>query len=149
MDYILSLQRIAMARVESESYEDSMRRIRRWYSKTYFVPIKEVEEMTDEEVLVEYFEHAYEEMTPEERKDKIKELAETPEEKQERLRYEKEFEDRLMADMKKDLDKIMAKRAGLPLPQPKLPPVPKKEKKEAEVAISFEEGSLEDLKDWD
>lgn len=147
-DYILSLERIAMARVISDSYEDVMRRIRRWYARHYYTPLHLVENKPDEEVLIEYFEHNFEEMNEEERSSKIKELSLTKEQKQEKAVDEDSFDKKLLEEMRQDLEKFKAKaEKALSKPATKESSI-KTVKQEPEISVKFSE-SPEDMSGWE
>lgn len=146
-DYILSLERIAMSRVVSDSFEDSMRRIRRWYCRHFYTPLSIVEEMTDEELLVEYFEYLFEEMGEDDRQNKLKELCLTQEDKAAKKVAEDDFDKKLLEEMRKDLEKFESKKTDkLPKPKTKEEPIKKVENK-PDISISFSEP--EDMTGWD
>lgn len=102
MDYLGDLQRIAMAAVESPTYDDFMRRIRRWFSKEFHVPLPQVDDLEDEYLLLNYFETQFEDLEPEERRNKILELIETEVERKARKTADQDFEDELLAEMEEE-----------------------------------------------
>lgn len=71
------------------SPEYFLRRIYRWYSKTFFTPLHEAFKLDVGFVLQQYYETRYEEMEDVERMEEAEILAETEEETAERLAQEK------------------------------------------------------------
>lgn len=141
MEYIDNLQRIAMNSVENPTYEDWLRRIRRWFSKEYSTPLLQVEEFEDEYVILAYYEHIFEEMDPETRKNKILELVETPQEKKAREIKEEEIDAEIMKEMEAEFKEIQAKKQkaslGQGVKEKKPIPSPKEEKLEEPIVFEF------------
>lgn len=54
------VQEIALANVEAETTEYLYRKMCRWYSQTYFVPLDKVETMSPYKLALTFFEHTYE-----------------------------------------------------------------------------------------
>jgi hypothetical protein len=57
-----SIRILALNSVENPGWEDFYRKICRWYSREFSTPLKEVEKMSEFDVLLTYFEDKYEEM---------------------------------------------------------------------------------------
>jgi len=139
-----------MARVVSNTYEDTLRRVRRWYCKHYYVPLHLVEDITDEELLVEFFEHNFEEMDSEERVLKIKQLLLSPEEMKGVEKANSDYDAKLLAEMEKEFEEHKAKKAaaeGLPTPAAESKVI-KEIAPEADISVSYDE-TPEDISDWD
>jgi uncharacterized protein (DUF885 family) len=111
------------------------RSICRWYSKTFFTPLHEVYDLPPEEVLEAHYEEILEDMAPEARAQRLAELLEAPEVKQQKKRVSdvREAEDEEFLQMvrqkaaaeaqrleaKKQAEpKPVAKESDLPSPQP-------------------------------
>lgn len=76
---IESVQLRALAAVTRKDSAYMLRQIFRWYSKTFFTPLHEVEALPMEDVLIAYYESTFEDMTPEQIRDAAELLLETPE----------------------------------------------------------------------
>lgn len=53
------IQILALKAVEDPSFEDIFRRIQRWYSHQYHVPINQIDSISDEELLQAWFEEQF------------------------------------------------------------------------------------------
>lgn len=69
-----SLKKIAMANVQNEPPEYTLRYIFRWYSKTFSTPLHVVPNLVLEDVLLAFFECQYEELNEPERNDETRKL---------------------------------------------------------------------------
>ncbi len=58
-DDIENLQILALKNIEAPDFEYQIRRIKRWYSTTFFTPLHLVEELDLHTVLIHYFEHTF------------------------------------------------------------------------------------------
>lgn len=114
-----------------------MRRVKRFYSKTFSVPLPDVDDLDEETVLTAFYEETFERMSDEDREQFMyEELLCTPEEKAQRERV---FEEALAADeefMRKLNKDVKAGKTRGPPPERaklKLPegPVDPKEKAKA------------------
>lgn len=86
MNYWDSFRYIALKNVLNPDTDFYLRRLMRWYSKTFHTPLHIVEEeIPIEHVLLAYFEEKYESLEPDDIEDLKLELLETPEEKAEKL----------------------------------------------------------------
>jgi hypothetical protein len=74
--------------------EAFLRRVKRFYSRTFHVPLPRVDDLDEVHVLTAYFEEICEQMSDEERVALAHKLIETPEERVSRLEREKEMEQR-------------------------------------------------------
>lgn len=84
LDLLKSIRLIAWDAVENKPPEYILRKIQRWYSKTFYVPLPEIDIIPIEDLLLHWFESQFEDM--EESEDPIKEeivkkLLETREER--------------------------------------------------------------------
>ncbi len=79
--------------IESQDFLYHYRRVCRWYSKTFFTPLHEVEELPMDYVLQQFFETQFEDMKAPERKKLAIELTETEKEKKKRIKEEKRKSD--------------------------------------------------------
>lgn len=95
MDLFKALQLVCIKSVTQPDGEYKLRRILRWYSKTFYTPLHIVETLPLENILIAYFESIYEEMEEEERQEHIQLLLETDEQRKARL--ENEEKERLSA----------------------------------------------------
>ena len=102
-DYLISIQKSAMASVAQPDFNAFMRKISRWFSKTYSTPLLEVDQLDPSYVLQHYFEHTFEEMDKDERINKIIQLLETSEERRERELKEEEEEDAFVRKIEEEL----------------------------------------------
>lgn len=92
IDYIRAIKLNAMKAVSDPDTDYYLRFIYRWYSKTFFTPLHEVEDLPLEDILTAYYEESYEKLEE-------KEL------RTERLKLvwgEAEFERRLKAEQDDD-----------------------------------------------
>lgn len=101
MDFFKALRLVAMRDVLLDTTEYRLRSIRRWYSKTFFVPLPEVEQMPETDILQVFYEEKYENLktSAKERPEdaealetEIDLLLETEEEEAARLMREQELE---------------------------------------------------------
>jgi hypothetical protein len=83
VDYSTALQVLALREVidENESPEYRIRKILRWYSKTFVTPLHIAEELPLEDILQHYYECNFEEMSEAERVDAVKQFCMTPEQR--------------------------------------------------------------------
>lgn len=152
-DFHIALERIAMARVVSNDYEDTMRRIRRWYCKEFLVPLNLVADISDEELIVEYYEHNFENLEPEERIAKMKQLVLNPEEVKELQRASEDYDNKLLEEMRVQYEELKKKNKSLNTKiedkdeEFKSKPI-KEIAKEPDISISFDE-TPEDMSGWD
>lgn len=130
-----SLQRIALRNVLEPDFDAFMRSIRRWYCINFFTPLHQVEELEDEFILLHYFEHTYEELPAEERKEKIGEILKTAEEKAQEKAKEEEYDKELMEEMEKEAKALKEKKVPKKEAIKEMPPV------EPPVRINFVESS--------
>ena len=105
-----SLQRIALKNVLEPDFDAFMRGIRRWYCITFNTALHDVEDLEDEYILLHYFEHTFEELPPEERKDKIGDVLKTAKEKAEERDAEAKFDKDLMDEMEEEAKALKAKK---------------------------------------
>lgn len=89
MDSTDALQVVSLLAVIRQDSDYLLRKIYRWYSKTFFTPLHEVEDLPLEDVLTAYFEEAYEMMPEKKRLHLARLLTETSEEKAARVAAEK------------------------------------------------------------
>jgi hypothetical protein len=109
-----SLNRIALARALKPDSEGAVRRVMRWYSKTFSTPLHVVmEEIPLEDIWLAYFEEEYEGLSQFELQQRIALALETPEERKKRLAEEEaeEASERAFAEMT-----AAAAQAPTPLP---------------------------------
>jgi len=59
-EILKALRAIALAKAQKPDYEYSYRKICRWYSREFSTPLQAVYEMSEETVLMTYFEDVYE-----------------------------------------------------------------------------------------
>lgn len=98
MDYWHALQLKALKAVLYPDRDYTLRRIHRWYSKTFFTPLEQVYDLPEEEVLLAYFEDNFEELSSNpEREQELESLkfrlTETEEETARRLKNEDSIAD--------------------------------------------------------
>ncbi len=88
MNIYEALKKLALKAViaPDEAYE--MRRIFRWYSRTFHTPLEEVEEIPIQKVLVHYFESEFENANEEQIEKFIRDMCESKEDK-----YKREMEE--------------------------------------------------------
>lgn len=81
MNHYQALRLVAMRAVVRPDREYLIRRIIRWYAKTFSTPIGVVEEMPLDRVLLDFYEEKYAEMSEEDRDAEIAELVATEDER--------------------------------------------------------------------
>ena len=62
IDYIRSLQLLALEAIEMQDSDSFYRKVCRWYSKTFYTPLTTVEDMPTDQVLLTYYEETLSEM---------------------------------------------------------------------------------------
>lgn len=141
MEYLENLQRIAMNSVENPTYEDWLRKVRRWFSKTYSTPILQVEDFEDEYVIIAYYENIFDEMDADERKNKIIELIQTAEDKKKKKVEDAQIDKELEEEMRKELEEIQAKKKNA-LSSPKQQNAIKPKEVEEPIVFEFSDPAL-------
>lgn len=90
---------LAVVKPDSRAF---FRKICRWFSEKFNTPLPMTEDMPKEYILEHYFESIYGDMDEEDRKEEIRILLETPEERQIRLKLEAEEEDGFLAELEEE-----------------------------------------------
>lgn len=98
--------------IDPDTFAD-YRKICRWFSRTFVTPLVEVYDLPSDFVLQHYLEDQYEALTHEERRDKLIELTETPEERIERMRRQELEDHESNLQSKATLDTVMAKISNM------------------------------------
>ncbi len=88
VDHFKAIRVLAAHAVKEQDQEYLERFIMRWYSKTFFTPYLEVQEIPLEDIYQHFFEEYYEGLDEEELVTEIAKLIETDEEHMERLKLE-------------------------------------------------------------
>lgn len=57
-----AIQILAINAIENPTYEDQFRYVCRWFSKTYSIPLNQVDQYSEEEILQAWFEDRFKEM---------------------------------------------------------------------------------------
>jgi succinate dehydrogenase flavin-adding protein (antitoxin of CptAB toxin-antitoxin module) len=109
MGYFEDLQKLALLSVLRPDYDAWMRRVCRWYSKTFQTPLDRVEALPIDYVLQHYWESVYEELEGPEQSDKLQELLESPDDRKLRLERERIEEDEFVAAVQEEVDKDIVK----------------------------------------
>lgn len=123
----------ALNAIQNPDYDAFLRRIFRWYSKTFHTSLPEVEEIPIVEVLTSYYEEVYEKMEDSDIKQEKIKLLMSPEEWAKKLQQE-EVEDLAFIEAIKSKKKV----EGVKVPvsdKPELPSPPEEEG----FAMSFED----------
>jgi primosomal protein N' len=109
------LRAVALAETVKSPFEYQIRRIARWYSKTFHTPLKDVLEIPIEELVYCYYESQFEDLTPERLEEEVKELF-MPE--SEKLLQLDEATERKVSDDEflKEIQKESEKKAKEPTP---------------------------------
>lgn len=92
MDFFKAVRLIALKQVQDPDRDYLVRKVHRWYSKTFSTPLAEVYDLPLEDVFQAYFEERYEDMSEEDRDTERLELLETEAQRIARLRREDEDE---------------------------------------------------------
>jgi hypothetical protein len=92
MNYYDALKLSSLQAIIKPDIEAYYRHIFRWYSKNFHTPLHIVETLAEEDVLIAYYESAYEELSEEAREDLMTELTETEESKKKKIKI-KDLED--------------------------------------------------------
>lgn len=72
-----AIQILALKSIEAPSYEDQYRYICRWYSKTFHIPITQIDNFSEEEILRAWFEERFRELATSEEAEQRKVYEET------------------------------------------------------------------------
>lgn len=129
-----------------------LRRVKRFYSKTFNVPLPDVDDIPEEDVLVAFYEENFDSMTEEDRDEFLVDLLATPEERAAREKAHEKADERDEEFMKKlNEDVKTGKRRGPPPERKKLKmpegPVDPKERAaaiKAAIARGFSEPAATD-----
>jgi hypothetical protein len=143
MDFFRALQAKALVGVLRPDHEAWLRHVYRWYARTFATPLHIVSELPLQDVVLAYYEEAFENMQDIERQHFLDLLTETDEERAERQAKEEgesasddAFFAKLNAEVKAGMKKPAAKSkpkaakpskatSGLLVDRPKLPEKPK------------------------
>jgi hypothetical protein len=155
VDFYQAIKTKALLAVLAPDLEAHVRHVQRFYSKTFHVPLRQVQDLSDEEVFQAYYEEVFEQMSPEERQEYIDELTETPEERAAREKVEKkvevvddEFYKKLNAEVQTGQRKGPPKgRVKLKPPEPVLLPPPPEPL--PDISMKFGDNLLEEVGDLD
>lgn len=94
MDMFRAIKTLALlevtAKYKSENYE--LRRVRRWYSQTFFTPLHLVDDLPIFQLMQAYYENGFEQMEPNELNEALIEITQTPEERAAALTKEQRAE---------------------------------------------------------
>lgn len=101
MDYVEAIEAASLAAVVKPDYEAWLRHVRRCYSKWFHTPLHTVSQLPLHDVLVAYYEEAFEQMDDRQRGDCVADLTKTPE--------EREAEDQKALDLERKDDAFFAK----------------------------------------
>jgi len=88
-EFVNDLQKIALLAVLQPDDDAFIRRIYRWFSTTFHVPLPDVDDLPLDYVLLHYFEANFEQLDDDQKHNKIISLLETVEEKRQRELEEK------------------------------------------------------------
>ena len=120
MSFLSSIEAQALVSALEEDSDFEVRRILRWYSKTFHTPLHEVEDLPSGEVFRAYFEDSIADMHREQLLEQARLLLETPEDRLARLAAEaegtsadQEFMASWTAKLQADLLKEQAKKRGV------------------------------------
>jgi hypothetical protein len=109
-----------MLAVKQPDGEAFMRRVKRYYSKTFSVPLPDVDDIPEEDVLVAFYEETFSEMSEDDRDELLDEIMMTPEERVAREKAHEKMDERDEEFMKKLNEDIKSgKRRGPPPERPK------------------------------
>lgn len=92
MDLYEALLARALYSVLEPDHDAFMRRVKRFYSKNFHVPLPDVDDLDEEHVLQAFYEEVCEQMSDEDRQELLDRLVETPEEREKRAEREKDME---------------------------------------------------------
>jgi len=121
VDYYQALQLRSMHAVMRPDGEAFMRRVKRFYSKTFNVPLPDVDDIDEESVLVAFYEETFSQMEEEDRDEFLTELLMSPEERVELAKAHDKADERDEEFMKKlNADVKAGKTRGPPPERPKL-----------------------------
>ena len=73
-----AMRATALAAVVEEPFEYQLRRISRWYSKTFHTPLADVDNIPVEDLIYTYYECMYEDLPPERREEEIEDIFTPP-----------------------------------------------------------------------
>jgi hypothetical protein len=125
VDYHYALQLRAMHAVVHPDGEAFMRRVKRFYSKTFNVPLPDVDDVPEEDVLTAFYEETFSSMMEDDREELLQELLMSPEERLELAAAHEKADERDEEFMKKlNEDVKTGKRRGPPPERPKLKVTP-------------------------
>lgn len=147
-DLVDSIKKIALASVLEPDRDAIERKVRRWYSKQFYTPLPEVEDLPLDYILLHYFEDLYESLDRDDLVSQIPLVLETPEERKLREEREQADEDAYMAkvaqELKEDDKKLLNKKPLKTKPQEE--PIETPDEEEVKIEI-IDEATLNDLLD--
>lgn len=121
LDYLKAIRLLAWNAVEKRPSDYLMRHIYRWYSKTFHVPLPQVDDLPIEDVLQAFFEERYENLPDEERDDEEERLRETRAERLAREAREREEQESDDAFFREAQAEAARQRQAAPVLDKKLP----------------------------
>jgi len=99
MDFYESLQLKAMLACLKPTRESWFGYVMRWYSKTFFTPLHQVQDLPMDEVLLAYYSETFEQMEEAERQDYLERLTQDPEEREKQDEAEEQTEDSMFEQL--------------------------------------------------
>lgn len=116
-----NIQALALAAVLIDDFDPdyNIRLLQRWYSRTFYTPLTEVEQIPTEYLLQTYWESKYNEMEAPQLEEEKEKVLETPEEREAREREEAETDasdEEWIRKMEEEAEKSPTKVSDLPLP---------------------------------
>lgn len=105
MAFFDDIQKIAFLSVLRPDYDAWIRKVCRWYSRTFKTPLDQVEDLPINYVLQHYWETVFDEMEDAEKRQALMELLETPEDRKKRVEQEQRAEEDFVAAAQAEVDK--------------------------------------------
>lgn len=146
MSKIDDIKKIALSSVLEGDDEAFIRHLFRWYSKTFFTPLAEVELLPLEYILLHYFETQYEELDSTDKHNLIIHLLESPQEREARKKQEALNEELFLKEVEaeavlqsKDPEEYKRQQIALRKKGLKKPELPKPEEPIETKVVDFNE----------
>lgn len=123
MNFIHAIAADSLRSVMEDNHQHFIRKVLRWYSRTFHTPLHQAEELPLEYVLRAWFETYFEDLGEDERVEKARFLIESPEERLAREQEAEADEDSFLAEVAAEAIAAKAKKSGKEAPLTDTQPV--------------------------
>ena len=104
MSLLDDIRKIALSSVLEPDNDAQVRRLHSWFSRTFQIPLPEVEDLPIEYILLHYYEELYSNMDEDELLEEAKYVLETPEQRKARIDKEEALDDEFDKEIREEME---------------------------------------------